>query len=114
VQRKIGETKKISPYRFAGKKRVSFKGAVESAVTSIHNSITRSFEKTPSKLVKKAVNLEPNAEDENKTQTEGDTEYAERMDKYIDEMTNRAKECKAGDRAVVIGDVVLLAKKATS
>jgi hypothetical protein len=41
-------------------------------------------------LVKEAVNLERNAEEENRTQTDGDTEYAERMDKYIDEMTNRA------------------------
>jgi hypothetical protein len=113
VERQIGEIKRKLWYLYAGKKRVSFKGAVGIAVTAINNSITQSFEKTPSELVKEAVNLERNAEEENRTQTDGDTEYAERMDKYIDEMTNGAKESKAKDRAIVIGDMVLLAKKAT-
>jgi hypothetical protein len=86
---------------------------VEIAVTAINNNIPRSFERTPSELVEEAVNLERNAEEKNKTQTDRDTEYAMRMDKYIKEMTNGAKGCKVRDRAIVIGDMVLLAKRAT-
>jgi Integrase core domain len=113
VERKIGEIKKKLRYLYVGKKRVSFKSAVEIAVTAINNSITWSLERTLSELVKEAVNLERNAEEENRTQTDRNREYAERMDRYIDEMTNGAKGCKAKDRAIVIGDRVLLAKKAT-
>jgi hypothetical protein len=58
--------------------------------------------------------LERNAEEKNRKQNDGDTEYAERMDKYIDEMTYRARGCKAMDQAIVISDMVLLAKKETS
>jgi hypothetical protein len=39
-------------------------------------------------VVIEAVNLEQSAGEENRTQTEEDKEYAERMDRYIDEMTN--------------------------
>jgi hypothetical protein len=113
VERKIGEIKKKLCYLYAGNKRVSFKGEVKIVVTAINNNITRSFKRTPSELVKKAVNLERNTEEENRTQTDWDTEYAERMEKYIDEMTNGAKGCRARDQAIVIGDMVHLAKKAT-
>jgi transposase InsO family protein len=57
VERRIGEIKKKLRYLYAGKKRVSFKSAVETAVTTINNIMTRSFKRTPSELVKEAVNL---------------------------------------------------------